>query len=104
MDCLQGELTPFEIIMLIKGLKIGSRFVATLQGGAQFVDWNVVAYQMANLTDAVNNNTYVVTAANSKRKPKQPKPSYRPKKDNRQSNNMFRTQLELAKKRKPKGG
>lgn len=104
MDCLQGDLSPLEIIMLIRGLKIGSRFVATLQGGAQFVDWNLVAYQLANLTDAVNNNTYVLTAANSKRKPKQPKPVYRPKKDTRQSNNMFRKQLELAKQRKPKGG
>lgn len=78
--------------------------MAKLRGGEQFNDWDVIAYQLANLIDAVNNNTYVLTAANSKKKPKQPKPTYRPTKDTRQSNNMFRTQLELAKKRKPKGG
>lgn len=103
-ECVGGQLPPLEIIILIRGLKVGSRFVSELQGGPQFLDWNIVAYQLANLTDAVNNNTFVVTAANSKRKPKQPKPVYRPKKETRQSTNMFRTQLELAKKRKPKGG
>jgi hypothetical protein len=91
--------------MLIRGLGVGSRFVAVLQGGEQFNDWNTTAYQMATLIDAVNYVTYAVIAANSgKRKPKQPKPAYRPSKNTRKSNNMFRTQLDAAKQRKTRGG
>lgn len=62
-------------------------------------------YQLTNLIDAINQNTYVLASANSKKKPKEPKPAYRPKKEGtRKANNMFRTQLELAKQRKAKGG
>lgn len=79
--------------------------MSQLQGGQQFVGWDNVAYQIATLIDAVNYTTYAVIAANSKRKPKEPKPAYRPKKEGKaQGNNMFRTQLELAKQRKAKGG
>lgn len=104
-ECVGGDLPPSEIIVLIQGLGLGSRFVSELQGGEQFVGWDMELYQLATLIDAVNYNTYAVIAANSKRKPKEPKPVYRPKKEgNRQSNNMFRTQLEMAKQRKLKGG
>lgn len=97
--------SPHETLMLIRGLGIGSRFVSQLQGGEQFQQWDVNAYQMATLIDAVNYVTYAVIAANSqKRKPKQPKPSYRPSKNTRKTNNMFRTQLDAAKNRKAKGG
>lgn len=103
MGCLQGEVTPTEVILLIRGLKVGSRFVAQMQGGEQYQEWNLMAYQMANIIDAINNNTYVLTAANSKRKPKAPKPTYRPGKVKNKSQNAFRTQLEMAKQRK-RGG
>lgn len=95
-----GGMAPFEIMLLIRGLKVGSRFVSVLQGGNQFQDWNTLAYQMATLIDAVNYATYAIIAANSKRKPKQPKPTYRPTRETRRSKNMFRTQLEQAKQRK----
>lgn len=96
---------PYETLMLIRGLTLGSRFVSQLQGGEQFQQWNTLAYQMATLIDAVNYVTYAVVAANSqKRKPKQPKPSYRPSKNTRKSTNMFRTQLDAAKNRKARGG
>jgi hypothetical protein len=92
-------------MILVRGLGIGTRFFSQMQGGEQFRDWNILAYQMATLIDAVNYVTYAVTAANSgKRKPKQPKPAYRPSKNTRKSNNMFRTQLDAAKKRKAEGG
>lgn len=105
IEAVGGSMPPSEIIMLVRGLGIGSRFVALLQGGEQFVGWDNQAYQMATLIDAINYTTYAVIAANSKRKPKEPKPAYRPKKEgNRKANNMFRTQLELAKQRKAKGG
>lgn len=97
--------SPLETLMLIRGLGIGSRFVALLQGGEQFNDWNTLTYQMATLIDAVNYTTYAVIAANSgKRKPKQPKPAYRPSKTTRKTSNMFRTQLDAAKQRKTRGG
>lgn len=82
---------------------MGSRFVAQMQGGEQYQEWNLMAYQMANILDAINNNTYVLAAANSKRKPKAPKPAYRPVKEKAKTQNAFRTQLELAKQRK-RGG
>jgi hypothetical protein len=104
MDCLQGQVSPTEIVILIRGLRPGSRFVSLMQGGEQFQEWNVMAYQMANIIDAINNNTYVLTAANSKRKPKAPKPSYRPSKAKQKPQNAFRTQLEMAKQRKARGG
>ena len=91
--------------MLIRGLPVGSRFLSQLQGGEQFVGWNIQTYQLASIIDAINYTTYAVIAANSKRKPKEPKPAYRPKKEGpKKANNMFRTQLELAKQRKAKGG
>lgn len=97
--------SPLETMMLIRGLGIGTRFVSHAQGGEQFNDWDVLAYQMATLIDAVNYTTYAVVAANSgKRKPKQPKPTYRPSKNTRKNTNMFRTQLDAAKQRKARGG
>lgn len=75
-----------------------------MQGGEQYQDWNLMAYQMATVIDAINNNTYVLTAANSKKKPKAPKPAYRPSKEKAKSQNAFRTQLEMAKQRKVRGG
>lgn len=99
-----GEMSPTEIILLIRGLGLGTRFVSQLQGGSQFVGWDTQAYQLATAIDAVNYTTYAVIAANSKRKPKEPKPSYRPQKETRRSTNMFRAQLDKAKQRKARGG
>ena len=105
MDCLQGSLTPIEVILLVRGLGPGTRFVAQMQGGDQYREWDLMAYQMANILDAIQHNTYVLTAANSKKKPKAPKPSYRPSKNKQKAQNAFRTQLEMAKQRKlTKGG
>lgn len=101
---IRDDVPPLEIILLIRGLTLGSRFVSVLQGSPEFIGWDVTQYQLANLIDAVNSTTYVVTAANSKRKPKAPKPAFRPKKNGRKANNQFVTQLEMAKQRKARGG
>jgi hypothetical protein len=101
---IRDDVPPSEIIMLIRGLKMGSHFVAVLQGSPEFAGWTTQAFQMASLIDAVNYTTYVVAAANSKRKPKEPKPSYRPKKAGQKPANAFATQLKLARDRKAKGG
>lgn len=98
-----AEESPFEVLMLIRGLKLGSRFLAAVQGGDDFVGWDVQTYQMASIIDAINNTSYAIVASNSKRKPKAPKPSYRPKKE-RKSTNAFRQQLDIAKQRRAKGG
>lgn len=103
-DMVRDDTSPVEMILLIRGLKPGSRFISMMQGGRDFEDWNVLAYQMATLIDAVNYVTYAVIAANSKRKPREPKPAYRPKKGGRKANNAFAAQLQLAKNRKARGG
>lgn len=104
IEMFRDDVPPGEILLLIRGLKVGSRFVAVLRGSPEFTDWNVMTYQMATLIDAVNYVTYSVIAANSKRKPKAPKPSFRPAKAGRKPTNAFATQLEMAKKRKARGG
>lgn len=101
---IRDDVPPVEILMLIRGLQVGSRFVAVLRGSPDFVGWDLNTYQMATLIDAVNYVTYAVIAANSKRKPKEPKPAYRPTKAGRKSNNAFAAQLEMAKQRKLKEG
>ena len=40
--------------------------------------WSNESYLLASVIDAVNQNTWVTVAANSKRRPKQPKPIPRP--------------------------
>lgn len=104
INMVRDDVPPTEILLLVRGLKVGSRFVAVLRGNPEFTDWDVMAYQMATLIDAVNYATYAIIASNSKRKPKAPKPSYRPSKTSRKANNAFATQLQLAKQRKAKGG
>lgn len=103
VSMVENDVSPVEILMLIRGLGIGSRFIATLQGGSEFVSWDVHAYQMATVIDAINNVAYAVVASNSKRKPKAPKPTYRPKKGGRRSNNAFQQQINIAKQRKAQG-
>lgn len=101
---IRDDVPPLEILMLVRGLTIGSRFVAVLQGSPEFIGWDAKAYQLANLIDAVNYTTFAVVAANSKKKPKEPKAAYRPKREGHKPANAFATQLKLAKERKAKGG
>ena len=100
---VRDNVPPGEILLLVRGLKVGSRFVAVLRGSPEFTDWDVRTYQMATLIDAVNYVTYAVIAANSKRKPKEPKAAFRPTKTGQKPRNAFATQLEMAKKRKTRG-
>lgn len=94
---------PSTILVLINQLPLASRTVAVLRGGDQFLGWDVDRYFMANLIDSVNQVAYVTAAANSKRKPKAPKPTPRPKRINKDAaqNNPFRRQLAA---KKAKGG
>jgi len=99
-----GSHDPATILVLIRQLPLASRTVAVLRGGEQFIGWDVDRYFLAQLIDSVNRVAYVVSAANSKRKPKAPKPTHRPSRVQKDSgaSNPFRQQL--AKAKKAKGG
>lgn len=94
--------TPRTIVTLVRHLSLGSRTVAMLRGGEQFVGWDVDRYFTAQLIDSMNRVAYTVAAANSKRKPKPPKPTPRPSRaqSNSKENNPFRQRLAAAKKAK----
>jgi hypothetical protein len=93
---------PSTILVLVNQLPLASRTVAALRGGDQFIGWDVDRYYMATLIDAVNQVAYVTAAANSKRKPKAPKPMPRPSRvqKNAAQNNPFRQRIAAAKKAK----
>lgn len=91
-------LTPRRAIALIRNLPVGSPTIAALRGGEQFRDWDLDAYMTANLLDAVNQNTFAFVAANSKRKPKAPKPFERPVSREKQNptTNQFAAMARIA--------
>lgn len=99
-----GSSDPATILVLIKQLPLGSRTVAALRGGEQFIGWDVDRYFIAQLIDSVNRVAYTVAAANSKRKPKAPKPTIRPSRAQKAkgANNPFRQHLNA--KKKARGG
>lgn len=72
-------LTPRLALHLIRQLPVESRTVAALRGGPEFLGWGPDRYILANVFDAIKENTYVTVAANSgRRKPSKPKPMDRP--------------------------
>lgn len=71
-------LTARRALALVRQLPPESATVAAMRGGAQFRGWAIDRYLLAQLVDSVNQNTYAFVAANSKRKPKPPKPIERP--------------------------
>lgn len=76
---IDGSYSPRALLAYIKNLPLDSATVSAIRGGPEFRNWNANMYMLANLVDAVNHNTYVLTAANSsKKKPKQPEPVKRP--------------------------
>jgi hypothetical protein len=97
-----GSHDPATILVLIKQFPLGSRTVAALRGGEQFIGWDVDRYLLAQLIDGVNRVAYTVAAANSKRKPKAPKPTVRPSRAQKSTgeSNPFRQRLNAAKKAK----
>lgn len=99
---LEDGMSPAHLIVLVRQLPIESRTVAAMRGGDEFIGWGVERYMLAQLLDSVQNTTYAVVAANSKRKPKAPKPAYRPRKGGRQAGNQFAQQI--ARVKKAKGG
>lgn len=73
-----GSLPPWEAAILLKKLPLESRTVAAAQGGDEFLGWTMDRHLQASVLDAINTLTYVFVSANSKKKPKPPKPVSRP--------------------------
>jgi hypothetical protein len=75
-----------------------------MRGGDEFRGWTIEQYQMTNLLDAVNYNTYAtIAAASGKRKPKPPEPAQRPQarmKKAKSANNPFAQRLAAARRAK----
>lgn len=88
-----GSLTVAEAAILVKKLPHGSRTVAAMQGGEDYWGWTPDRHILASLLDAVNANTFAFVSANSKKKPKAPKPVQRPgdaeRKRREKENNPF---------------
>src|SRR5690606_11980046 len=78
-EILDGTYSPKLLLSYIRNLPLGSATVAALRGGDEFAGWDPHMYMLANIVDAIQTNTYAFVAANSKRKPKPPKPIQRPK-------------------------
>lgn len=71
-------LSARKAIALIRNLPLDSATTASIRGGDQFRGWDGQLYMLANIVDAIKENTYVLVSANSKRKPKVPDPIDRP--------------------------
>lgn len=67
------KATPRRVWSLLRRLPAG-----TWHKDNGPASWSNEAYLIAGLIDSVNQNTWVTVAANSKKKPKQPKPIPRP--------------------------
>lgn len=90
---LVRDSPPQRMLLLIRQLPLESRTVAKLRGGEQFDGWGIDRYLTAQLIDAVNGVNHSVVAANSKKKPKAPKPVPRPNKTPKKEDNEFRRRM-----------
>ena len=86
-----GGYSPREILSLINNLPIESRFVAIQRGGIEFWGWTIMQYQLAQLIDAVNDNTVVSAKVGGAKRVKQAPRFYRPETKKKQKNNQFRS-------------
>lgn len=72
---------------------------AALRGGDQFRGWSMQTYMLANVVDAIQQNTFAFVSANSKKKPKAPQPVERPSEKKKKSNplqNKFAAMARMA--------
>lgn len=72
-------LTPRMAMAYIRNLPHDSATVAEMRGGPEFRGWNPTTHLIADVFDAIKENTYVAVSANSgKKKPKKPERYPRP--------------------------
>lgn len=83
-------LTPRKVLLYIRALPADSATVAAMRGGLEFYGWDLDVYMLANLLDAIRENTYVtMMAAGPKKKPKPPEPFQRPGSEKKKQQNVF---------------
>lgn len=86
----KSRLTPLWILVLVKGLSEGSRFVAECRGGPEFRGWDAGRYAQVATVNAVRALQYTYITAHAKSRPKPPDSFPIPdKKIRQQSSNSF---------------
>jgi hypothetical protein len=105
----ESRLTPLYLLVLIRGLPEGSRFVAERRGGSEFRGWDASRYAAVATVNAVRALQYTYVAAHSKNKPKAPEPFPVPDKRVRKRNTgpgsfAFIAAQGIAAARKNRGG
>lgn len=70
----ESGLTPRFVLSLIFQLPVTSRTVAKRRGGDQFEGWDTDRYLNVGIYNTLQQILYAFVAANSKKKPSEPKP------------------------------
>jgi hypothetical protein len=73
-----GSLPIWEAAILTRQLPHTSRTVAAVQGGKEYLGWDVNTHLMATLVDLLQVNNYMFAKVNSKKRVKAPTPIPRP--------------------------
>lgn len=73
-----GSLSVGEAAILTRQLPHTSRTMSAVQGGAEYLGWDVQTHLLAALVDSVNVSNYMFAKVNSKKRVKAPAPVPRP--------------------------
>lgn len=73
-----GSLPLWEAAILARQLPLTSRTLCAIQGGREFLGWDVNTYMLATIVDLLQVEGYMFAKVNSKKKPKVPKMVARP--------------------------
>jgi len=73
-----GSLPIGEAAILARNLPHSSRTVAAVQGGAEYLGWDMNTYLLAALVESVQISNYMFAKVNSKKRVKAPVPVPRP--------------------------
>jgi hypothetical protein len=73
-----GSLPVWEAAILTRQLPLTSRTIAAVQGGKEYLGWDVNTHLMATLVDLLQVNNFMFAKVNSKKRVKAPTPIPRP--------------------------
>lgn len=95
-----GSLPVWEAAILARQLPQTSRTFAGMQGGAEYLGWDLDRHLLAAILDVLNANLYAFVQSHSKKKLKVPPPVPRPgdaeRKKQQMLNNPFALQVSSA--------
>lgn len=94
--------SPRQLLTLIQHLPMESRTIAAIRGGDEYRGWGVDRYLSTNILDSINDLTYAFVSANSKRKPKPPRRSWRPDSKPKKTSNPFAAHIAAARREREK--